>query len=152
MRKTVIVEYVPFALLVLQARNNSMKNQYVKTRYNREELAMFKGIIQQKMESTQTELNHLKDSLQSHIRQSDKRSDLDSGTSAQESQREFINRMIQRQYSSLRSLQYALIRIENKTYGICRITGKLIDKRRLVAVPQATLSINAKQIEQKKTA
>lgn len=143
---------VPFTLLILQASNNSMKNQYVKTRYNREELAMFKGVIQQKMESTQMELNHLKDSLKSHIRQSDKRTECDGGTSAQESQREFINRMIQRQYSNLRTLQYALVRIENKTYGICRITGKLIDKRRLLIVPQATLSINAKQVEQKKTA
>lgn len=52
-----------------------------------------------------------------------------------------------RQEKFIRDLKNALIRIENKTYGICRVTGKLIDKRRLMAVPHATLSIEAKNMQ-----
>ena len=55
----------------------------------------------------------------------------------------------QRQLDFIRKLQAALIRIENKTYGVCRITGKLIPKERLLAVPHATLSIEGKEIEAK---
>ena len=52
-----------------------------------------------------------------------------------------------RQEKFIRDLKHALIRIENKTYGICRVTGKLIDKERLKAVPHATLSIEAKKMQ-----
>ncbi len=58
--------------------------------------------------------------------------------------REEAARLAQRQIKFIRNLEKALIRIENKTYGICRITGKLISKERLKAVPHATLSIDAK--------
>jgi RNA polymerase-binding transcription factor DksA len=54
-----------------------------------------------------------------------------------------------RQQDFINKLQAALVRIENKTYGVCRITGKLIPKERLLAVPHATLSIEGKEIESK---
>ena len=59
--------------------------------------------------------------------------------------KEEAGRMAQRQQKFIQHLQAALIRIENKTYGICRETGKLIPKERLMAVPHATLSIEAKE-------
>jgi hypothetical protein len=59
--------------------------------------------------------------------------------------KEEVGRLAQRQMKFIQNLQAALIRIENKTYGICRETGKLISKERLRAVPHATLSIEAKQ-------
>ncbi len=58
--------------------------------------------------------------------------------------------MAQRQLKFIQGLQNALLRIENKTYGICRVTGKLIPKERLLAVPHATLSIEAKQMKDRK--
>ena len=57
------------------------------------------------------------------------------------------SRQAERQLDFIRKLQAALMRIENKTYGVCRITGKLIPKERLLAVPHATLSIEGKEIE-----
>ena len=60
-------------------------------------------------------------------------------------EKEQINQLAARQKKFIEQLEAALVRIENKTYGICRVTGKLIDKARLRAVPHATLSIEAKQ-------
>jgi RNA polymerase-binding transcription factor DksA len=59
-------------------------------------------------------------------------------------EREQLSQMASRQHDFIDKLEKALVRIENKTYGICRVTGKLIDKARLRAVPHATLSIEAK--------
>ena len=59
-------------------------------------------------------------------------------------EKESINQLAARQRKFIDNLESALVRIENKTYGICRVTGKLIDKARLRAVPHATLSIEAK--------
>ncbi|MDR2520826.1 MAG: TraR/DksA C4-type zinc finger protein [Bacteroidales bacterium OttesenSCG-928-I14] len=64
--------------------------------------------------------------------------------------REENTRLLQRQFQFIQNLKSALKRIENKTYGICRITGKLIPKERLRAVPHATLSIEAKNLKGKK--
>ena len=64
-------------------------------------------------------------------------------------QKEVSSQQAQRQLDFIRKLQAALVRIENKTYGVCRITGKLIPKERLLAVPHATLSIEGKEIEAK---
>jgi RNA polymerase-binding transcription factor DksA len=59
-------------------------------------------------------------------------------------EREQLNQMASRQIDFIDKLEKAMIRIENKTYGICRVTGKLIEKARLRAVPHATLSMEAK--------
>jgi len=129
-----------------------MISQSLKTRYNTLELAEFKALIQQKIQLAQKDLKSLKDSLQSHIDTRSHRNEWDIETFAQEGEREFLNRLIQRKYHCIRDLQYALIRIENKTYGICRKTGQLINKERLLQVPHTTLSIYAKQILNKKSA
>ncbi len=64
--------------------------------------------------------------------------------------KEELNTLAARQKKFIDSLQGALVRIENKTYGVCRVTGKLIPKERLRAVPHATLSIEAKQMKNRK--
>ena len=64
-------------------------------------------------------------------------------------EREQLSQMASRQIQFIDHLEKAMMRIENKTYGICRVTGKLIDKARLRAVPHATLSIEAKQMMNK---
>lgn len=64
--------------------------------------------------------------------------------------KEELNTLAARQKKFMDNLRYALMRIENKTYGICRVTGKLIPKERLRAVPHATLSIEAKQMKNRK--
>src|SRR5690606_31259547 len=64
-------------------------------------------------------------------------------------EREQLSQMASRQITFIDHLEKAMMRIENKTYGICRVTGKLIDKARLRAVPHATLSIEAKQMMNK---
>ena len=63
-------------------------------------------------------------------------------------EREYLNQMAARQRLYLDHLDKALVRIQNKTYGVCRVTGKLIDKERLRAVPHATLSMEAKLMQQ----
>jgi RNA polymerase-binding transcription factor DksA len=70
---------------------------------------------------------------------------MEEGASTQ--QKEIASQQLQQQMDFIRKLQGALMRIENKTYGVCRITGKLIPKARLLAVPHATLSIEGKEIE-----
>ena len=67
---------------------------------------------------------------------------MEDGTVSME--REQMSQMVSRQISFIDNLKKALIRIENKTYGVCRVTGRLIDKARLRAVPHATLSLEAK--------
>ena len=62
-------------------------------------------------------------------------------------QKEISSQQAQRQHDFIRKLEAALVRIENKTYGVCRITGKLIPKERLLAVPHTTLSLEGKEIE-----
>ena len=73
---------------------------------------------------------------------------LEEGSATQS--KEEITTMAARQQRFIQGLQAALVRIENKTYGICRVTGKLIPKERLRAVPHATLSIEAKQMKDRK--
>ena len=73
---------------------------------------------------------------------------MEDGSGAME--REQLSQLASRQIQFISHLEKALIRIENKTYGVCRVTGKLIDKARLRAVPHATLSIEAKNMMTKK--
>jgi len=117
------------------------------TRYNDVDLGEFKELIQRKLNAAKKELNYLqglitrKDALGGD--DSDNRyMTMEDGSLSME--REQLSQMASRQITFVDHLEKALIRIENKTYGICRITGKLIDKARLRAVPHATLSIEAK--------
>ena len=118
-----------------------------KTRYSDEELQEFKAIILDKLEKANRDYELLK----SNIMNTDGNDDTDTSPTfkvleegANTLSKEEAGRLAQRQMKFIQHLQAALIRIENKTYGICRETGKLIPKERLRAVPHATLSIDVK--------
>ncbi|MEA2105203.1 MAG: TraR/DksA C4-type zinc finger protein [Bacteroidota bacterium] len=119
-----------------------------KTRYNDEELAEFKEIILKKLDKAQKDYDLLKKTI-THSESNDTEDTsptfkvLEEGAATLS--KEEAGRLAQRQLKFIQHLQAALVRIENKTYGICRETGKLISKERLRAVPHATLSIEAKQ-------
>ncbi|MCQ2110108.1 MAG: TraR/DksA family transcriptional regulator [Bacteroidaceae bacterium] len=119
-----------------------------KTRYSDEELAEFRALIMEKLEMAQRDYDALKASL---MNTDNNRIDDTSPTykvleeGANTLSKEETMRLAQRQMKFIQSLQAALVRIENKTYGICRETGKLIPAARLRAVPHATLCIEAKQ-------
>jgi len=120
-----------------------MAEERKKTRYSDEELEEFKQIILEKLERTEHDLKILRDLLDSNdITQTKILSFEDS---AYAYQHDNTIRMISRLEKFKNDLKRALVRIENKTYGICRETGKLISKERLRAVPHATLSIEAKK-------
>ena len=121
-----------------------------KTTYTKDELAEFRQLILNKIGSAQDDLDILRAATAN---------DSDNGTedtsptfkqfeegSSTLSKEENI-KLAERQAKFIRSLNNALIRIENKTYGICRVTGKLIAKERLKLVPHATLSIEAKNAQ-----
>ncbi|MDR2927518.1 MAG: TraR/DksA family transcriptional regulator [Cytophagaceae bacterium] len=118
-----------------------------KTRYSEEELQEFKEIILAKLEKAKTDYDLLKHTI-THEDGNDTQDTaptfkvLEEGASVLS--KEEAGRLAQRQLKFVQHLQAALGRIENKTYGICRETGKLIPKERLRAVPHATLCIDAK--------
>lgn len=118
-----------------------------KTRYSDAELEEFRGIILEKLEKAKKDYEMLK----AAVMNSDGNDITDTSPTfkvleegAATLSKEEAGRLAQRQMKFIQNLEVALIRIENKTYGICRETGKLIPKERLRAVPHATLSIEAK--------
>lgn len=119
-----------------------------KTRYSDEELQEFKEIILAKLEKARVDYDFLKNTI-NHSSSNDTEDTsptfkvLEEGATALS--KEEVGQLMARSYKFIQNLEAALIRIENKTYGICRETGKLIPKERLRAVPHATLSIEAKQ-------
>lgn len=121
-----------------------------KNRYTDEELAVFKALIEKKVEAAKIDLEGLKSSL-SHADDNGTDDTLHSFNMMEDGAgtltREEIAQLAQRQEKFIKNLENALIRIQNKTYGICRVTGKLIKKERLMAVPHATLSIEAKEAQ-----
>ena len=118
-----------------------------RTRYTDEELAEFKEIINQKLEKAQVDFDILKKTI-THSESNDTEDTSPTFKVLEEGEatlsKEEAGRLAQRQQKFIQHLQAALIRIENKTYGICRQTGNLISKDRLKAVPHATLCIEAK--------
>ncbi len=121
--------------------------QDVKERYSDEELAEFKVLVQEKLDKANKEYAELRAAL----RNGDN-SDRDTAPTfknmedgAETLNREELGLQASRLEKFIKGLQGALVRIENKTYGICRVTGKLIPKERLRAVPHATLSVEAKE-------
>jgi RNA polymerase-binding transcription factor DksA len=114
-----------------------------KTRYNDEELEEFKELILQKLEQAQKAYDDYSEQLRN--RDSSQVDNTADQENAQENQcKESISIMAGSMEKFIRNLKYALIRIENKTYGIDRITGKLIPKERLRIVPHATLDVSTK--------
>jgi RNA polymerase-binding transcription factor DksA len=116
-------------------------------RYNDSDLTEFRELIQRKLESAKKELAYLQGLITRKDEMGGDNDDarymtMEDGSMSME--REQLSQMASRQITFIDHLEKALMRIENKTYGICRVTGKLIDKARLRAVPHATLSIEAK--------
>ncbi|HLP54916.1 MAG TPA: TraR/DksA C4-type zinc finger protein [Fluviicola sp.] len=123
-----------------------------KTRYSDVELDEFRVLINDKLKEAYEDYDLLKGSL-SH---SDNHGTDDTGRTfnmmedgSETLSREEVAQLAARQEKFIDSLKSALTRIENKTYGICRVTGKLIQKERLRLVPHATLSIEAKNMQNK---
>lgn len=121
-----------------------------KTRYSDVELEEFKALIHEKLKEAQTDYDMLKNSLSN----SDDNGTDDTGRTfnmmedgSETLSREEVAQLSLRQEKFIQNLQNALIRIQNKTYGICRVSGKLIQKERLRLVPHATLSIDAKNAQ-----
>lgn len=116
-------------------------------RYNDADLEEFKGIIEKKLERAKAELKYLQESLYNPnddgaIESLAGQKLMEEAADVQE--REQMSQLAERQQKFIANLESALQRIQNKTYGVCRVTGKLISKERLRAVPHATLSIEAK--------
>ncbi|MFD2892125.1 TraR/DksA family transcriptional regulator [Flavobacterium chuncheonense] len=121
-----------------------------KTRYSDADLAEFRELIKGKIEKAQHDLDLIKSAYMN---------DLNNGTDdtsptfkafeegSETMSKEANSQLAIRQEKFLRDLKNALIRIENKTYGICKVTGKLISKERLKIVPHATMSIEAKNLQ-----
>ncbi|MDO5635911.1 MAG: TraR/DksA family transcriptional regulator [Myroides sp.] len=124
-----------------------MEKENVQVRYSDADLAEFKEIILKKIEKAQADLELIKSAYMN---------DLNNGTDdtsptfkafeegSETLSKEANSQLATRQEKFLRDLRNALVRIENKTYGICRVTGKLIEKDRLKLVPHATMSMEAK--------
>ena len=121
-----------------------------KNRYSDKELEGFRKIINEKIEKALTDLNLIKSA---YMNDSNNGTEDTSPTfksveeGSETMSKEANTQLALRQEKFIRDLKSALVRIENKTYGICRVTGKLINKKRLKIVPHATLSIEAKNIQ-----
>ena len=124
--------------------------QDLKVRYTDKELEGFKVLIEEKIEKAQSHLELLRSS---YMNDGNNGTDDTSPTfkafeeGSETMSKEANTQLAIRQEKFIRDLKNALLRIENKTYGICRVTGKLINKDRLKLVPHATLSIEAKNMQ-----
>lgn len=123
-----------------------------RTRYSDEELKEFEKLILEKLEKARSEYKILKDTLS---RDNDAGTDATSGGNtkvledgAETAEKENLSQLAARQQKFITNLENALVRIKNSTYGICSVTGKLISKERLIAVPHTTQSIEAKMMKQ----
>lgn len=123
-----------------------------KTRYSDDELREFENLIKSKLEKAREEFRILKDTLN---RNNDAGTDATSGGNtkvledgAETAEKENLSQLAARQLKYITNLENALVRIKNRTYGICTVTGKLIPKERLIAVPHTTQSIEAKMMQQ----
>ena len=131
----------------LEQRQEPTRSAEPLVRYSDSELNEFRELIQRKLDAAKKELAYLQGLI---TRKDDMGGDesenrymtMEDGSISME--REQLSQMASRQITYIDHLEKALIRIENKTYGICRVTGRLIDKARLRAVPHATLSLEAK--------
>ena len=141
-----VKKYEPdFTKSVLDA--SKIENTGPTQRYSDNELREFRELIQRKLEAAKKELSYLHGLITRKDEMGGDEGDnrymtMEDGSLSME--REQLSQMASRQITFIDHLEKAIMRIENKTYGICRVTGKLIDKARLRAVPHATLSIEAK--------
>ena len=129
----------------------NVNNAQEKIRYSDEELMEFKELILEKLARARKDLELLNENVSGGDNNADDTAPtfkvLEEGSNVLS--KEENGQLAARQYKYIQNLENALIRIENKTYGICRVTGKLIPKERLRAVPHATLSVEAKMGQKK---
>jgi DnaK suppressor protein len=125
-------------------------NEETNVRYSDKDLTEFKELIKEKIQKAQNDLELIRSAyMNDHNNGTEDTSPtfkaFDEGSEVMS--KESNSQLAIRQEKFIRDLKNALIRIENKTYGICRVTGKLINKERLKLVPHATLSIEAKNMQ-----
>jgi RNA polymerase-binding transcription factor DksA len=130
---------------------NSRSSGDTRTRYSEEELKEFEILIHKKLDKARDEYRILKETLN---RNNDEGTDATSGGNtkvledgAETAEKENLSQLAARQQKYIMNLENALVRIKNGTYGICSVTGKLIPKERLIAVPHTTQSIEAKMMQ-----
>ena len=135
-------------------KENAASSEVRKVRYSDEELEEFRSIINEMLDKERKEYNTLR-----RVIMHNGSNDIEDTTpsfktveddGAYQLSKEEASQLAQRQYKFIQNLEAALVRIENKTYGICRETGKLIPKERLRLVPHATLTVEAKEMLAKK--
>ena len=135
-------------------KENAASSEVRKVRYTDEELEEFRSIINEMLDKARKEYNTLR-----RVIMHNGSNDIEDTTpsfktveddGAYQLSKEEASQLAQRQYKFIQNLEAALVRIENKTYGICRETGKLIPKERLRLVPHATLTVEAKEMLAKK--
>lgn len=135
-------------------KDNAVSAETTKVRYSDEELEEFRTIINEMLDKARKEYNTLR-----RVIMHNGSNDIEDTTpsfktveddGAYQLSKEEASQLAQRQYKFIQNLEAALVRIENKTYGICRETGKLIPKERLRLVPHATLTVEAKEMLAKK--
>lgn len=135
-------------------KDNAVSAETTKVRYSDEELEEFRTIINDMLDKARKEYNTLR-----WVIMHNGSNDIEDTTpsfktveddGAYQLSKEEASQLAQRQYKFIQNLEAALVRIENKTYGICRETGKLIPKERLRLVPHATLTVEAKEMLAKK--
>lgn len=135
-------------------KENAASSEVRKVRYSDEELEEFRSIINEMLDKARKEYNTLR-----RVIMHNGSNDIEDTTpsfktveddGAYQLSKEEPSQLAQRQYKFIQNLEAALVRIENKTYGICRETGKLIPKERLRLVPHATLTVEAKEMLAKK--
>ena len=135
-------------------KDNAVSAETTKVRYSDEELEEFRTIINDMLDKARKEYNTLR-----RVIMHNGSNDIEDTTpsfktveddGAYQLSKEEASQLAQRQYKFIQNLEAALVRIENKTYGLCRETGKLIPKERLRLVPHATLTVEAKEMLAKK--
>ena len=135
-------------------KDNAVSAETTKVRYSDEELEEFRTIINDMLDKARKEYNTLR-----RVIMHNGSNDIEDTTpsfktveddGAYQLSKEEASQLAQRQYKFIQNLEAALVRIENKTYGICRETGKLIPKERLRLVPHATRTVESKEILAKK--
>ena len=122
----------------------------LKNRYSDEELAEFKTIIEEMLSKAKAEYNTYRELARiggaNDVYDTSQSFKTVEDDGAMQRSKEEASQLAQRQYKFIQNLEAALVRIENKTYGVCRVTGKLIPKERLRLVPHATLTVEAKEM------
>lgn len=138
---TILISYLPESYRSILDENLDMPLNSM--RYGDDDLKEFREIIEERLDTAKKEFKYWNDLVCGKVGNDPDRQDM-GDASILSADKEQWSTFANRQYDLIENLNKALIRITHKTYGICRVTGKMIDKARLRAAPHATLSIEAK--------